>query len=105
MWRSVIERPRSPTGAFNKGREDEGAVAELVTLAVGSKRTLDNAERFSRQGARHCDDRNFNRAHRLLVAAVAGKPVESVSPDDKRTFKIVKKFRALPPWLGATTVP
>src|ERR1700733_5498978 len=64
------------------GREDDGAVAALVALAGGSKQTLENAERFSRQGARHREDQNFNRAHRLLAAAVNGKPVEPPSPQD-----------------------
>lgn len=81
----------------DKGREDADAVAELIALAGGSTRTLENAERFSRQGARHCEDRKFNRAHRLLVAAVAGKPVQPPSPGEERAFKVVKEFRALAP--------
>ena len=77
------------------GREDARAVAELVALAGDSKRTLENAERFSRQGARHCEDPMFNRAHRLLVAAMNGTSVEPPSAETKRTFKIVKEFRTL----------
>jgi hypothetical protein len=80
-----------------KRREDEAAVAELVALAGGSKRTLENAERFTRQSARHCEDREFNRAHRLLVAAVHRRAVEPPSAEDERIFGIVKTFRALPP--------
>jgi len=82
------------------GREDTRAVAELVALAGDSKRTLENAERFSRQGARHCEDPKFNRAHRLLVAATNGKSVEPASPEEKRAFTIVKEFRALAPAQG-----
>jgi hypothetical protein len=82
------------------GREDARAVAELVALAGDSKRTLENAERFSRQGARHCEDQKFNRAHRLLVAAMSGRPVEPPSSDTRRTFKVVKAFRALAPAQG-----
>jgi hypothetical protein len=82
------------------GREDARAVAELVALAGDSKPTLENAERFSRQGARHCEDPQFNRAHRLLVAAMSGRPVEAPSPDTKRAFKTVKAFRALAPAQG-----
>ena len=82
------------------GREDARAVAELVALAGDSKRTLETAERFSRQGARHCEDPKFNRAHRLLVAATSGNSVEPPSPDEKRAFKIVTEFRALPPAKG-----
>jgi hypothetical protein len=61
------------------GREDDQAVAELVALAQGSRRTLENAERSSRQEARHTEDENFNRANRLLVAAVNGKSVQVAS--------------------------
>jgi hypothetical protein len=35
------------------GRDDARAVADLVAAAGDSKRTWENAERFSRQGARH----------------------------------------------------
>jgi hypothetical protein len=82
------------------GREDARAVAALVALAGDSKRTLENAERFSRQGARHCEDPKFNRANRLLVAAMSGRPVEPPSPDTKRTFKLIKAFHALAPAQG-----
>lgn len=72
-------------------------MAHLVALAGGSKPTLENAERYIRQGARHYEDPRFNRAHRLLVAAVAEKPVQPPSPETQRTFKIVKEFRRLAP--------
>ena len=72
-------------------------MAELVALARGSKQTLEDAERFSRQEARHCEDEDFNRAHRLLVAAVNGNPVAPPSPETKRLFKIVRQFHALDP--------
>jgi hypothetical protein len=78
-------------------REDTRAVAELVALAGDSKKTLGNAERFIRQGARHCEDARFNRAHRLLVAAVSGSAVQPPSAETKRIFKVVKAFRALTP--------
>ena len=78
-------------------REDSRAVADLVVLAGDSKQTLENAERYIRQGAQHCEDAKFNRAHRLLVAAVTGRPVQPPSAATKRTFKIVKEFRRLTP--------
>lgn len=78
-------------------REDSRAVADLVALAGDSKPTLENAERYIRQGARHCEDPKFNRAHRLLVAATTGRPVQPPSTETKRTFKIVKEFRRLTP--------
>jgi hypothetical protein len=86
--------------AFKLGRskrEDRRAVAELVALAQGNTKTLENAERFSRQGARHCEDEPFNRANRLLVAALNGEPVVPASPESKQLFKTVRQFLALSP--------
>jgi len=76
-------------------REDEQAVAELVALAGGRRRTLERAERFSRQDASHCEDPTANRMHRLLVAAIHRRPVEPPTSDQEHIFKVAKRFRAL----------
>jgi hypothetical protein len=92
----AVEVAEHASDLAESGREDDQAVAELVALAQGSKRTLENAERFSRQGARHCEDENDNRANRLLVAAVNGKSVQPASLEAKQLFEIVEGFHALP---------
>ena len=80
----------------DRRREDDEAVTELVALAQGRKQDLENAERFSRQEARHAEDENFNRANRLLLAAVNGASVQPPSPQAKELFEIVERFHALP---------
>ena len=48
-------------------------------------------------GASHREDEEFNRANRLLVAAVKGESVTPVTPEAKQLFEIVKRFYALAP--------
>jgi hypothetical protein len=79
-----------------EGREDQAAVAELRELAGATEDLLLRAERLTRQGAMHSEDRTFNRAHRLLAAAMTGQPVKPVTPSDEGLFDTLAGFFGRP---------
>jgi hypothetical protein len=78
------------------GREDQAAVAELVTAAGGDSKALNKAFQNSRVAGYQHEDKNANRAWRLLAAACAGGPVPPPSEDDRARMDSIDAFRALP---------
>ena len=87
------------------GREDAQAVAELRALASNRRRTLRRAERASRFGGYHHEQRQANLAHRLLEAAVTRNPVAGISPEHQKRIETVEAFDSLSlseQWAGLT---
>lgn len=66
--------------AVRSGQDDEHAVEELRSLAGRHRRSLRGAENLSRLGGRHLDYTVGARTHRLLRAAVTGRPAASIDP-------------------------
>jgi hypothetical protein len=78
------------------GREDNGAVSELVSLADGKRRTLRRARHASRFGGFHREHRHANRVFRLLDAACSDGHVGPVEDQDSRRIDEVELMMALP---------
>lgn len=79
-----------------QGREDDAAVAELVTLARGKRRTLRQARNVSRFWGLHREHRHANRVYRLLDGACSGGHVPAVDREDNRRIEEVEAMLALP---------
>lgn len=73
----------------NEGRDDAGAVAELVTAANRHRRDLRMARRACQFNGRHHEMGVENLAYRLLDAAISGSPVEPASPLRSRLRPLV----------------
>lgn len=76
-------------------REDDEAVAELTHLADRRRRTLQVAALGARQRGEHRDYEVPNRAHRLLQAALTGRPVAPVSESEQQRFDVLDAFTEL----------
>jgi hypothetical protein len=86
------------------GREDEAAVAELVELARGRRRTLAEAAQLLRTNGEHLEIRRRNRAVRLLTAAVTGCPIKPEPPAVSARLDLLEGLAALPPKLAFETL-
>ncbi len=76
----------------DEGRENDGAVEELWSLAGGRRKDLLDAAASVRIGGAARDYRRHNRANALLVAAGRRQPVEPVTPEQELWFEEVEKF-------------
>lgn len=79
------------------GREDAGAVEELVRMASGNRRSLQLGALGARQWGQHRDYSSSNRAHRLLEAALSGGPVAAVSPSERARVGFSTRSQSLSP--------
>ena len=75
-------------------RGDDEAVAQLVAVAGGRRRTLRRARQVSRFGGLHREYRHANRVYRLLDAACEGA-VTDVDAEDVRRIAEVEAMMAL----------
>jgi hypothetical protein len=77
-----------------EGREDRAAVNELRALAGRHRRSLRRAEELSRLSGRHLEQRFANDMHRLLAAALSGRPVEPIAAADAERCEILGRVFA-----------
>jgi hypothetical protein len=82
------------------GREDEAAVAGLLELARGRRRTLAEAAQLLRTDGEHLEIRRRNRAVRLLTAAVTGYPIQPEPADVSARLDMLEGLASLPPRLA-----
>ena len=86
------------------GREDEAAVAELLELARGRRRTLADATQLLRINGEHLEIRRRNRAVRLLTAATTGQPIKPEPADVSARLDLLEGLASLPPRLAFETL-
>jgi hypothetical protein len=92
--RAVLERANSLAA---EGREDGAAVAEIVRVAGGRSKTLDEALLASRFRGFHLERLVENRTFRLLSAATASTDVQPVAPSLAARIDAIGAFEALNP--------
>jgi hypothetical protein len=76
-------------------REDPDAINELLTLSGDDRRALQEAALGARQWGAHRDHEDANRAHRLLQAAITGKPLTSSTTRERERFALLDDFAGL----------
>lgn len=86
------------------GREDPAAVAELLELARGRRRTLADAAQLLRINGEHLEIRRRNRSVRLLTAAESGCPVKGEPPAVSARLDLLEGLASLPPELAFETL-
>lgn len=79
------------------GREDEDAVAELVALSGRHRHDADVAALDLCTENRCHESRTYNRAHRLLRAAITSEPVAPPTDADVVLMEVVGHLHQLPP--------
>ncbi len=77
------------------GREDDMAVAELVSASDGNGQTLRRAALAARQENEHAELPAANLAHRLLQAAIRGEKVEPLEADERERLFEIDRFSSL----------
>lgn len=78
-------------------REDEDAVGELVALTGRHRRDAEIAALDLRRENSCHESRTYNRAYRLLQAALASEPIAQPTPADIALMEVVNGLRQMPP--------
>jgi hypothetical protein len=88
----ILERARVLAA---ENREDPDAVNDLLALSSRDRRALQEAALGARQWGAHKDHGDANRAHRLLQAAITGKPLAPSTTRERERFAILDDFADL----------